>query len=114
MRGSEDSLLVCEWRFRSCGGNGYTLGMDSVRFGRVLGIGARLAAKTMVSAVDAATAPNPSAGAKAKQSAAAESTVASASTAASGKGGAAGGRVEEAVTRTTAQVRQDGRGVKEG
>jgi hypothetical protein len=33
--------------------------MDSVRFGRVLGIGARLAGKTLVQAVDAATAPNP-------------------------------------------------------
>ena len=35
--------------------------MDSERFGRVLGIGARLAAKTVAQAVDAATAPNPSA-----------------------------------------------------
>lgn len=35
--------------------------MDSVRFGRALGTGARLAAKTLVTAVDAATAPNPSA-----------------------------------------------------
>ena len=35
--------------------------MDSVRFGRVLGIGTRLAAKTVVAAVDAAAAPNPSA-----------------------------------------------------
>lgn len=35
--------------------------MDSVRFGRALGIGARLAAKTLVTAVDAAAAPNPSA-----------------------------------------------------
>lgn len=34
--------------------------MDSVRFGRALGIGARHAAKTLVTAVDAATAPNPS------------------------------------------------------
>lgn len=34
--------------------------MDSVRFGRALGIGARLAAKTLVTAVDAAIAPNPS------------------------------------------------------
>jgi hypothetical protein len=90
--------------------------MDSVRFGRVLGIGARLAAKTMVSAVDAATAPNPSAEAKAKQSAAASGSTAasgsaaSASTAASGKGG----RLVEQATRTTAQVRQTGRGLKEG
>lgn len=35
--------------------------MDSVRFGRALGVGARAAAKTLVTAVDAATAPNPSA-----------------------------------------------------
>jgi hypothetical protein len=34
--------------------------MDSVRFGRALGVGARAAAKTLVSAVDAANAPNPS------------------------------------------------------
>lgn len=33
--------------------------MDTVRFGRVLGQGARQAAKTLVSAVDAATAPDP-------------------------------------------------------
>ena len=33
--------------------------MDPVRFGRALGIGARLAAKTAVTAVDAALAPNP-------------------------------------------------------
>lgn len=38
-----------------------TLGpMDPVRLGRVLGIGARAAAKTVVHAVDAATTPNPS------------------------------------------------------
>jgi hypothetical protein len=96
--------------------------MDSVRFGRVLGIGARLAAKTMVSAVDAATSPNPSAEAKARQSAeaasgstaASASRAASASTAASGKGGAAVGRLGEQGARTTAQVRQTGRGLKEG
>jgi len=33
--------------------------MDSVRFGRALGFGARAAAKTLVSAVDAASAPSP-------------------------------------------------------
>jgi hypothetical protein len=33
--------------------------MDSERFGRVLGVGARLAAKTVAEAVDAATAPSP-------------------------------------------------------
>ncbi|MDE3105853.1 MAG: hypothetical protein KGK08_11825 [Acidobacteriota bacterium] len=39
--------------------------MDSARLGRVLGIGTRLAAKTVVAAVDAATAPNPNAAAPA-------------------------------------------------
>jgi hypothetical protein len=34
--------------------------MDSVRFGRALGIGARGAAKALAGAADAATAPNPS------------------------------------------------------
>ncbi len=34
--------------------------MDSVRFGRALGFGTRLAAKTLITAVDAATSPNPS------------------------------------------------------
>ena len=34
--------------------------MDAVRFGRVLGVGARQAAKTVVSAVDAATSESPS------------------------------------------------------
>ena len=41
--------------------------MDSVRFGRVLGVGTRLAAKTFASAVDAAMAPSP--GAKGQQAA---------------------------------------------
>jgi hypothetical protein len=36
--------------------------MDSARFGRVLGIGTRLAAKTVASAIDAAKAPSPTAG----------------------------------------------------
>jgi len=35
--------------------------MDSVRFGRALGFGARSAAKALITAVDAATAPNPNA-----------------------------------------------------
>lgn len=34
--------------------------MDPVRFGRVLGAGARVAAKTVIQAADAAAAPNPS------------------------------------------------------
>jgi hypothetical protein len=39
----------------------YTSSMDRVRFGRALGIGARHAVKTLVTAVDAATAENPAA-----------------------------------------------------
>jgi hypothetical protein len=90
--------------------------MDSVRFGRVLGIGARLAAKTMVSAVDAATSPNPSAGAKAKQntSAGAASSAASASAPRSGRAGDSGVRLGEQAARTAAQVRQTKQGLKEG
>jgi hypothetical protein len=90
--------------------NSYTLGMDSVRFGRALGIGARAAAKTLVTAVDAATAPNPSAPASAGTSAnaGAPSTV--------GKTDAAttGARLGEQAARTASQVRQTGKGVKEG
>ncbi len=98
------------------------MGMDSVRFGRALGIGARAAAKTLATAVDAATSPNPSAGAPANQSgstaavstpAAASPTPASAATAASDKAGPAVRLVEQAA-RTTAQVRQTGQGLKEG
>lgn len=83
--------------------------MDSVRFGRVLGIGTRLAAKTMASAVDAATSPNPSAEAKARQSA-----EGSAAAAPSGKEKASRVRLGDQAARTTAQVRQTGRGLKEG
>ena len=38
----------------------YTSSMDTVRFGRALGFGARQAVKTVTAAVDAATAENPS------------------------------------------------------
>jgi len=41
--------------------SGYTAKMDSVRFGRALGLGARHAVKTLVTAANAATAENPSA-----------------------------------------------------
>ena len=40
---------------------GYTSRMDTVRFGRALGFGARSAAKTLVQAIDAAKAPAPNA-----------------------------------------------------
>jgi hypothetical protein len=90
--------------------------MDSVRFGRALGFGARAAAKTLVTAVDAATSPNPSAGAKAKENAGAAPVAASASAEAqvSGKAEASGVRLGQQAARTTAQVRQTGQGLKEG
>ena len=94
--------------------------MDSVRFGRVLGIGTRLAAKTVVAAVDAATSPNPSADAEAKQGSGAASaqTAASASSPASTstarKAETSGVRLGQQAARTTAQVRQTGHGLKEG
>jgi len=47
--------------FRPTGAGSYTSRMDAVRFGRALGFGARQAVKTVVTAVDAATAENPSA-----------------------------------------------------
>jgi len=72
--------------------------MDSGRLGRVLGIGTRLAAKTLVQAVDAATAPNPHASpSPPKQSQ-------------SGNAGKAAAQ----VTGTTGTVRVTGRGLKEG
>jgi hypothetical protein len=45
--------------FYEAAGWHYNRRMDSGRLGRVLGIGTRLAAKTLVQAVDAATAANP-------------------------------------------------------
>jgi hypothetical protein len=85
--------------------------MDSVRFGRALGIGARLAAKTLVTAVDAATAPNPSAVANQQQGAAkADSTTPPPS----GKAEAPAARVVQQAARTTAQVRQTGQALKQG
>jgi len=85
--------------------------MDSVRFGRALGVGARAAAKTLVTAVDAATSPNPSA-AREKRSAGEVPAAASASVPAAGKVEPSG--VRQQAARTTAQVRQTGQGLKEG
>ena len=83
--------------------------MDSVRFGRALGVGARVAAKTLATAVDAATSPNPSAAEKTKQGA--EAAQAAAPPAA---GQAESSRVRQQAAKTTAQVRQTNAGLKEG
>jgi hypothetical protein len=79
--------------------------MDSVRFGRALGFGARAAAKTLVTAVDAATSPNPSASPAAKTAAKAPSETKTASS---------GVRLGEQAARTTAQVRQTSAGLAQG
>jgi hypothetical protein len=81
---------------------GYTLRMDSVRFGRVLGIGTRLAAKTVAAAVDAATAPNPTPASN-------RTTPPPVSRAA-----VTGERAGEQVRRATVQAKQTNRGVKQG
>lgn len=92
---------------------GYTQGMDSVRLGRALGIGARLAARTVRSALDAATAPNPAA--------ASQTTPASSSGASAQATERSAVRPEPAavpvmkrVVQAKAQVRQTGQGLKQG
>lgn len=77
--------------------------MDSVRFGRALGVGARAAAKTLVSAVDAATAPNPSMAAK---PAGAKKTSASSK--------ATGERLGQQTARAASQMTVTGAGLKQG
>jgi hypothetical protein len=97
--------------------NSYTLGMDSVRFGRALGIGARAAARTLVTAVDAATAPNPSASTSTTASAGAPSTdgKSNATTAKTDpKAASPGSRLGQQAARTTSQVLQTGKGLKRG
>jgi hypothetical protein len=84
--------------------------MDSVRFGRVLGIGTRLAAKTVVAAVDAATAPNPSAAKNAETTSNQGGTTA----ASERKVEATGTRLSQQAARTTAQVVETGQGLKRG
>ena len=93
-------------------GSGYTLGMDSVRFGRALGFGARAAAKTLVTAVDAATSPNPSAKAAAGAGEGQPTSPTAPST--ESRATASGARVGQQAARTTAQVRQTGQGLKQG
>src|SRR5580704_10098915 len=92
--------------FMGGGGTTTLLSMDSVRFGRALGIGARAAAKTLVTAVDAATAPNPSVPAKTPAGAGAPST--------EGKAADTGARMGQQAARTASQVRQTSEGLKRG
>ena len=99
--------------YRRTSSYSYTLSMDSVRFGRALGVGARAAAKTLLTAVDAAKAPNPSASAKANEKMA-PGTPTSSTSAAAGRAESSGARLGQQAARTTAQVRQTGQGLKEG
>jgi hypothetical protein len=82
-------------------GSDYTLGMDSVRFGRVLGIGTRLAAKTLAEAVDAAIAPSPAAKAGTPATSPTRTEV-------------PGRQAAQQVRQTASQVKRTGAGLKEG
>lgn len=99
--------LIRVWNYRKGRRRATLLGMDSVRFGRALGVGARAAAKTLVTAVDAATSPNPSAGAaQARAGAAPEKATAPGSTTA--------GRLVDQAAKATAQVLQNKEGLARG
>jgi hypothetical protein len=73
--------------------------MDSARFGRALGVGARAAAKTLVSAMDAAASPSPSGGSSPPQQT---------------EAAARGQRAAQATVRTASQVVQTGQGLARG
>jgi hypothetical protein len=93
--------------------------MDRVRFGRALGIGARQAAKTLVAAVDAATAENPSPRTRPEYSAtrpgeAARRPVASAGTGAGSEERVAAARFTDSAVKSVAQARQMKQGVARG
>ena len=85
--------------------------MDSVRFGRALGVGARAAAKTLVSAVDAANAPNPSAQ---RTKAAPGNATAQGSVRVEQRAETPTARVGQQAARTAAQARQTGQGLVRG
>src|SRR5580698_11466558 len=82
--------------------------MDSVRFGRALGMGARAAAKTLVTAVDAATSPNPSAPAAQSGGGTVQER------AAEPRPTPVGGRLVDQAVKTTVQVLQSKEGLARG
>ena len=85
--------------------------MDSERFGRVLGVGARLAAKTVAEAVDAATAAGPSA--RSDAAAATDSRTTSGAAPASGTARASEtARATQKAAPIREQVQQTGQGLK--
>jgi hypothetical protein len=89
-------------------GTSYTSRMDSVRFGRALGMGARHAAKALVQAADAAASPDPS-GVRAQNQPSANPTRPRPPEATRPNT-----RIVEQATRTTAQARQTAVGVARG
>jgi hypothetical protein len=102
-------------RFRGRLSSGYTAGMDPVRLGRVLGMGARHAAKTLVTAVDAATTENPSAkAAPAGARPASKPATARAVDSNSLVRAATMQTAARAVARTTTQARETQRGLERG
>jgi hypothetical protein len=93
--------------------------MDRVRFGRVLGFGARQAVKTLVTAVDAATAENPSAkgaarGANTGQTQVGAAAGAPAGTAQTARPTAAAGTAPRRAAKKAAQAVVQAREVKKG
>jgi len=96
-------LLFATEISRATAGTATLLCMDSVRFGRALGVGARAAARTLVTAVDAATAPNPSKGTPVPTPKTPET-----------KAAVAGEKLGQQTARTATQVRQTGQGLKQG
>jgi hypothetical protein len=87
--------------------------MDSVRFGRALGFGARAAAKTLVTAVDAATSPNPSAKSPGSGSGSSDQPISN-TTPVESRARASAARVGQQAAQTTAKVRQTRQGLKQG
>lgn len=91
--------------------------MDAVRFGRALGIGARQAAKTVVSAVDAATSENPSAKRKSQAATAPAASAASGhptTGSAAGQPLSAAARLAKPAARAVSQGKQAKQGLRRG
>lgn len=115
-----DSLSVVDLqrRFRTARAGGYTAKMDTVRLGRVLGFGARQAAKTLVTAVDAATAAKPSGkSANIDQSTRPRAATAKGASVASPSAAAAGAtarKTARAAAGTVVQAREVKRGLERG
>jgi hypothetical protein len=78
--------------------------MDSVRFGRALGFGARSAAKALITAVDAASSPNPSATQRPAAQPARQPAAAPQATAPQATGAVRPAQTVQAAAQTTVQT----------